>query len=368
MLNACSLFEHVTNAFDPRIESARWLAGIIGENPSKYARSPGIWNPVLQTLGVDAVYLPFDVPAQRLGGFIEAVRYDERIKGFSVTMPYKVSIIPFLDELDPKARAIGAVNVVVRRNDGRLVGANTDGSGGLASLTTPLTGEQEPLMPELSDKDVLLLGSGGAAKALGWYLAEAIGGGRLYVATRDRKTGGAFCTALSAANPKTSWVEESVLHAIAPSVHLIVNATTKGQSGLRTLPGGNVTLLESYSSLAPAHPVSYPAPISAEPDFVSRWYRDSLPDLVVNLERSAKLLAAVPSSVRILDIVYSPCETTLLRHARWSGHRAANGKGMNVCQAADAMFHWVFKSHFESMGQHTPAQYRAIVDQMARVW
>jgi shikimate dehydrogenase len=368
MPHTCTLQDHVGNQLDARVESARWVAGIIGENPSRYAKSPAIWNPVLQALGMDAVYLPFDIAANGLGRFVEAVRYDERIRGFSVTMPYKACIIPLLDELDPKARAIGAVNVVVRKDGGRLIGANTDGSGGLASLTTPLAGEREPFMDGLAGRNVLLMGSGGAAKALAWYLAEAIGAGRLYLATRDRKSGGKLCAALGSVNSRTSWIEESVLHAIAPSVDLIVNATTKGQSGLRTLPDGHVTCLEPYSSLAPARPAVYPAARAAEPDFHGAWYRESLPDLVVNLERSVRLMAAIPPSVRVLDIVYSPFETTLLRHARWSGHRSMNGKGMNICQAADAMFHWVLRDHFETAGQYEPAMYRTIVEKMTAVW
>lgn len=368
MPHACTLQDMVTNRLDPRIESVRWIAGIVGENPSRYAKSPAIWNPVLAALGLGALYLPFDVPAQALRSFVEAVRYDERFTGFSVTMPYKVTIVPLLDELDAKARAIGAVNIVVRQRDGRLVGANTDGSGGLASLTTPLSEHDAPFTDDLAGKDVLLIGSGGAARALAWHLADAIGNGRLYIASRNRTSGGALAAAVGERHAGTSWVEESALSTIAQRVHLIINATTKGQSGLRTLPDGRVTCLEPYSSLAPAAPASYPAAHAERADFYQTWLRDSLPDLTVNLERSVRLMAAIPAAVQFMDIIYSPLETTLLRHARWSGHRTLNGKGMNICQAADALFHWVFREHFDAMGRYEPATYRAIVAQMAAVW
>lgn len=368
MPDTCTLQTIVTNHLDPRVETVRWIAGIVGDNPSRYAKSPSIWNPVLTALGMDALYVPFDVPAARLRSFVDAVRYDERVKGFSVTMPHKVAIVPLLDELDAKARAISAVNVVVRRQDGRLIGANTDGSGGLASLTTPLSNHDTPFLDDLAGTDVLLIGSGGAARALAWYLADAIGNGRLYIASRNREAGGKLAAALGARHPATSWIEESALHTVAHKVRLIVNATTKGQSGLRRLPDGRVTCLEPYSSLAPAAPAVYPSAEAEREGFFHTWLRESLPDLMVNLERSLRLMASIPAAVRVMDIIYSPLETTLLRHARWSGHRTLNGKGMNICQAADALFHWVFRDHFEATGRYDPTTYRAIVDQMAKVW
>ncbi len=88
MMPTCALFEHVTNAFDPRIESVRWLAGIIGENPSKYAKSPSIWNPVLQTIGLCALYITFDVPAKNLVGFVYSVRLDVLIKGLFLYLSF----------------------------------------------------------------------------------------------------------------------------------------------------------------------------------------------------------------------------------------------------------------------------------------
>lgn len=369
MLKTCTIQDVVTNRLDSHMESMKWLAGIVGENPSKYAKSPSIWNPVLQALSLDAAYLPFDVEASQLASFVEAVRNEERLKGFSVTMPYKVTILPLLDELDPKARSIGAVNVVVRTHEGKLIGANTDGSGGLASLTQPVSGGRESFMTDLKNKNVLLIGAGGAGKALAWYLADAIGGGALYVANRGQASGEELCQALKQVNPRAAWVDESAIETVASSVQLIINATTKGQSGLRTCSDGSVTCLEPYSSLAPARPASFSAAMAADgPRFFEAWFRASWPDVMGNLSRSARILSGIDSSVRIMDIVYSPLETSLLKQARLSGHKTLNGKGMNICQAADALFHWVFREHFQEAGCYEPAQYRAIVDRMCSVW
>jgi len=367
MLKTCSLHDVVTNKLDARADSARWLAGIVGESPSQYAKSPSIWNPTLQTLRLDAFYSPFDVEASNLAAFVEAVRHDERIKGFSVTMPYKVTVLPLLDEVDDKARAIGAVNVVVRKSDGRLVGANTDGSGGLASLTTPLAGEAEPFVGDLAGAKVLLIGAGGAGKALAWYLADAVGEGALYLSNRHRATGEALFRAVKGVNRAAGWVEPTGIGAITQRVDLIVNATTVGQSGLRTLAEGKVTCLEPYSPLVSANPAQVPG--AGEPRTVQEaCFRASLLDIQSNVNKSASLMTQIPNSVRFLDIIYSPLETVLLRQARLSGHRTRNGKGMNICQAADALFHWVFREHFEEKDQYKPATYRKIVDRMTGVW
>jgi len=359
----------VGNELDPRAGTVRHLAGIVGENPSRYAKSPTIWNPVLRKLGLDAIYLPFDVAAGRLADFVAAARAEERLRGFSVTTPYKAAIVPHLDGLDAQARAIGAVNLVVRDEDGKLTGYNTDASGGLASLTVALPGEAEPFLPGLAGRQVLLIGAGGAGKALAWALAGAIGKGRLILATRDGESGTRLCAALKTVAADVVWWPESDIERVAPSSHLIVNATTKGQAGLRTLPDGTVTCLEPYSALAPAKPAALAAALAVDrPRFYQDWFRRSLPDLMVNQARSARLLAGVPATTAVMDIIYSPAESVLLRQARLSGHRTLNGRGMNICQAADALFHRVFRRHFEETGRYEPATYGRILRLMAKVW
>lgn len=360
----------IGNELDPRAGTARHLAGILGENPSRYAKSPAIWNPVLRKLGLDAIYLPFDVAAHRLADFVAAARAEERLRGFSVTMPYKTAVLPHLDELDGQARAIGAVNLVVRDEDGKLTGYNTDASGGLASLTVALPGEAAPFLPSLAGRQVLLIGAGGAGKALAWALAGAIGKGRLILATRNAEAGARLCTALKrAGTADVLWLHEADVEQVAPSAHLIVNATTKGQAGLRTLPDGSVTCLEPYSALAPAKPAALSAALAADqPRFQQEWFRRSLPDLMVNQARSARLLAQIPTTAAVVDIIYSPLESVLLRQAWLSGHRTLNGRGMNICQAADALFHRVFRRDFEEAGRYEPAMYARILRLMAKVW
>src|SRR3972149_6945661 len=108
----------LSNRLDPAAQAHKWIAGIIGDRPSQYAKSPWLWNNTFTTLGLDGIFLPFDVEAAHLPSLLEVLRRSEQVVGFSVTVPHKVEIIKYLDELDPKARQIGAVNTVARTQDG----------------------------------------------------------------------------------------------------------------------------------------------------------------------------------------------------------------------------------------------------------
>ena len=123
--------------------------------------SPAIHNRAFQELGLDFVYLAFRV--EDVEGAIRGVRALENFRGLSVTIPHKVAVIPFLDEISKVDEGIGSVNTVIKEN-GRLKGIGTDGPGGRKALLD--AGAQ------LKDKRILLLGSGGAARALAFDLAH----------------------------------------------------------------------------------------------------------------------------------------------------------------------------------------------------
>ncbi len=133
--------------------------GVAG-NPVAHSLSPPLHNAAFRAAGVDAVYLPLHTTS--MGDLLEFTR-GLPLHGLSVTMPWKVEILPHLDEVDPLARAIGAVNTVVRRSDGSLWGTNTDA----AAITEPL-GARLPLR----GAQVLLLGAGGAARAAAFALGR----------------------------------------------------------------------------------------------------------------------------------------------------------------------------------------------------
>lgn len=360
---------YVANRLDPSAARAALWAGIIGDRPSQYAKSPSLWNAVFRALKLDAVYFPLDVDEPHLAGLVHALRRADRLLGFNVTVPYKVKIIEHLDELDEKARPIGAVNTVARTEDGRLVGYNTDGSGFLWSLTTPLLPHEEPLVPDPKGVDALIIGAGGVARAVAFYLAEAIGRGHLVVANRTRETVVALADEINRAYGNASAVGEDQIATVASSVGLVVNCSTKGQSGIRKLEDGRVTILEPYSALAPASPAVFPeGEAPPGPEFYRRWFEVSLSDIERNNRASAEVALRMPSPTAAYDLVYSPLETVFLRHCRLTGHRTANGKGMNVAQAVDALVNKVCRPYFQKLGLDSAETHLQIVRLMCDVW
>ena len=134
--------------------------GLIGRNIS-YSFSRGYFNTKFENEGLEHNYVNFDI--QEISEFEEILDKNPDVHGFNVTIPYKQAIIPFLDELDKKAKTIGAVNVVKRYPSGFLKGFNTDYFGFKKSL-------QPHLKP--FHTNALILGTGGASKAVAFALQE----------------------------------------------------------------------------------------------------------------------------------------------------------------------------------------------------
>ena len=365
-----NLQQHVSNRLDPAIGDRRWIGGIIGDQPSHYAKSPILWNAAFQALGLDAVYVPWDVSEAKLAPLVAAIRASEQVVGFSVTVPYKVSILALLDELDQKAAQIGAVNSVARTAEGRLVGYNTDGQGAMDSLTRALPGLGEPIMGELAGLKALLLGAGGSGRALAFSLAEALGPrGRLTIANRDASRAAELASAVDQVYGNAEAISEGEIRIVAPRAHLIVNSTTKGQAGLRGLPGGKTTCLEPYSALAPANPALLSeGQFTGDRGFFRLWFWASLGDIERNHRDSNWTMLTISQETAFFDLIYAPLETPLLAQARWTGHRTLNGKGMNIAQAADGFVNRVMAPHLRAQGLDPQACYQTVFEAMARVW
>jgi len=150
--------------------------GIFGY-PVEHTFSPGMHNAAFAHVGMDACYVPFAVSPDRLAEAVRGV-LPLGIRGLNITVPHKEKVIPLLDELTEDARLIRAVNTIAVR-DGRLIGHNTDGRGFLRSLR-----EETAFRPK--GKTVLIIGSGGAARAVGFSLALA-GAGEIMVSDTDHE-------------------------------------------------------------------------------------------------------------------------------------------------------------------------------------
>jgi shikimate dehydrogenase len=139
------------------------LYGVIG-NPIAHSMSPLMHNDAFKENGLESHYQPFEVRSEDLEKAVEGLKV-LGVKGFNVTIPHKRAIMPLLDEVDPLAKAIGAVNTVVRKEN-RFIGYNTDGMGFLKSL-------EESCPFPLDERKVLIIGAGGAARAIFYSLAAS---------------------------------------------------------------------------------------------------------------------------------------------------------------------------------------------------
>ncbi len=245
--------------------------------------SPGMHNSAFNKLGIDACYVPFAVPPDRLEEAVRAV-VPLGLRGLNVTVPHKERVLAFLDELSEEARLIGAVNTIEVRKE-RLIGHNTDGRGFLRSLR-----EHGGLDPK--GKNFLFIGSGGAARAVSFSLALA---GAAEIIFRDLDARKATLLA-NDIREKTG-----------------VSATTIGQE---TLP--------EYAADADCL-------INASPLGLKRT--DPLP-IPAELFKRKHL---------ICDLVYNPPETALLKMAKKRGAKRLSGLGMLLYQGVIAFEIWTGK-------------------------
>jgi len=358
----------IDNRLEPNLIGRGKIAGIIGDAPSHYAKSPSLWNAAFRALDMKATYLPFDVAPARLSHLVGALKRCDRLMGVNVTVPYKVKVMEYLDGLDEKAKQIGAVNTIVRGPNGHLIGCNTDGTGFLQSIVEPLPGGKKAFVQSLNDTDVLILGAGGSARAVAFQLAEVLGNGRLLLSNRTPEAARSLAEEITAIFGNTRHIKEEEIPEYAPKVGLIINCSTKGQGGTRKAAGGKITSLEPYSALAPANPAAIDESAYGKPDFYCAWLSASLSDIEANNRLAVRTALSVPLHVGFCDLIYFPSETVFLRHGRLSGHRTLNGKGMNVAQAMDAFFYKVCAGYLKKLGKDNPRTYNRILKVMYEVW
>ena len=258
------------------------VCGVIGD-PIEHTMSPVMHNAAFKELGLDYLYVPLRVKREELGKAVESVRA-LNIRGLNVTLPHKVAIISFLDELDPLARKIGAVNTIVN-DDGVLTGYNTDATGFLQALL------ERGVDPK--EKKVVILGAGGASRAISFILAER--GAHLVILNRLLELDWAEELAqrisqVFAKEFKALELNEKNLEMVLEGADILINATSVGMS-----PDVDET----------------PVP--------------------------ARLLK--PALI-VFDIVYNPIQTRLLKEAEAAGAQTIGGLDMLVWQGAIAFEKW----------------------------
>jgi shikimate dehydrogenase len=253
--------------------------------PLSYSLSPRLHTAALRACGLEGDYrlYPAQTPAD-LQELVTRLRNDE-LHGLNVTIPHKQAVIPFLDKLTPTARAIGAVNTIYKLEE-TLIGDNTDAPGFWADALKRLkVGTFEP-------KNALLLGAGGAARAVAYALAQR--GWALVITARRPLQAKSLIADLKESLP-----------------HTTLHATRNAQHATR--------ITQHASLLINTTPVGMAPRIDASP------WPEGLP---------------FPPKAAVYDLVYNPRETRLVREARAAGLPAVTGLGMLIEQAALAFQRW----------------------------
>ena len=251
--------------------------------PLRRRHSQVMHDAAFDAAGIDARYVLMELEPDQVAPTVAAARASEEWLGLGVTAPYKRVVAELVDEVEPDAAAIGAVNNVVRMDDGRLVGINTDAPGFRV-------GVERAMGRPLAGASVVVAGAGGAAHAVVHALLTA-GVSSLTVGNRTLDDADRLASRFSGLGPVAPvavGLDGPAFHEALERADVAVNATTVGMVD----PGTTIDV------------------------------------------------ARLPEHATVFDLVYVPAQTGLLAAARARGLRAANGSEMLIAQAAIAFERW----------------------------
>jgi len=246
-------------------------AAIIGESPSKGARSPSLWNIVFEHYEFNCKMVPLDVQVSNLNNLLNYLNEDDKFLGGAIAVPYKELVAKWLgDNISAEAKKIGAVNCIYRNSNGNLEGTNTDGEAALVTF--------KERFGELKSKSVMILGLGGAGKAVASYFSS---NAKSTIIISRSKVDERYAKKINAV-----WNNWMHIDKIIKSIDIVINCTSIGF--------GNQELKSPLSNVQ-----------------------------ISNLNKTSV----------IFDIIYQPLKTKLLERAKNHGLPILNGLDMNLEQA-----------------------------------
>lgn len=275
------------------------IVGLFGY-PVSHTLSPVMHNAAFTALNLPYVYVPFPVDPLRLEEGVKGIRA-LNLRGVNVTIPHKEKVLPLLDRITPEAELIGAVNTIVN-DQGLLTGHNTDGTGFVKAL-------EEDGGTNIKNKNILILGAGGAARAVAVALALR-GAGHITLAARTPEKAREIATVIDKIRNRCA-----TAHDMHPD-HI---------SG--ALAAADIVINSTPIGMYPKHDI---------PPFVD--------------------LSVCRSGALVCDLVYNPMDTALLKAAKLHGLRPLSGIGMLIWQGVLAFELWT--------GQQPPVELmRSTVEQ-----
>jgi shikimate dehydrogenase len=260
------------------VDSHTVLYGVIGD-PVRHSKSPIMLNRAFRERGINGSYAAFHVTPNQLEQALAGVR-GLGFRGLNVTIPHKIEVMAFLDEVHEGARAAGAVNTVVNEN-GRLIGYNTDGIGYVRSL-------KEEVESDLTGKTIVVLGAGGSARGILWALAQE-NPGAIMIANRTEEKAKELAASFSM-ELHISVIPWNTLREVCMVADVVINTTSVGMSPHIDAVPIDTTWLKSGSVVS--------------------------------------------------DLIYNPLKTAFLQQAEQRGCRIHGGLGMFIYQGAYAFEYW----------------------------
>ena len=246
-------------------------AAIIGESPSKGARSPKLWNAVFKDCDLNCKMIPLDVDNENIINLLNDLNEDDRFLGGAIAVPYKEVVAKWLrNKITPEAKKIGAVNCLFRDSSGVLQGTNTDGEASLVTFKNRFG--------SLQSKSIMILGIGGAGKAVASYFSNSANSTIIISRSKEGKE--------YADKINVRWSNWSQIDNHIDTVDVVVNCTSVG-----------------YGEQEMESPLS------------------------------DKQIAKLKKSAIVFDIIYQPLKTKLLEITDNSGIATLNGLEMNLEQA-----------------------------------
>lgn len=259
-------------------EKKKIIAGVVGD-PISHSLSPRLHGYWLQKYEIDGEYKAFHVVPDDLHDFVGQLKEND-ISGLNITVPHKETVMSLVDEIDERARKIGAVNTVCFNRQGNLVGSNTDGYGFLKHLKKSAPNWQAEMGP------AVIIGAGGAARAV---IVSLLEDGVPEIRLCNRTIARAENIKHELADSRVKVIKWEGREEALKGANLLVNVTTLGMSGQ--------------------------------------------PGLDLSLEN-------LPKQSIVYDIVYNPLETELIRNARRQGNDTVDGLGMLLHQAVPGFKAW----------------------------
>ena len=285
------MIENLYKLIDNKINLSKneKFTAIIGKNPSKTARSPVLWNKAFENFNLDLKMISLDVKKENLKDLFNLLKNNKEFIGGSITIPYKSDLTTLLEgNISEEANKIGSINSLFRKDNNKLYGTNTDGEASLAAF--------KKKYGEIENKKIMILGCGGAGKAVSAFFSKEIKKGDLYLTSKNKKN-----KAYSEKLENTTWVDWDKKQEFLNNMDIIINCSSLG--------------FDTQIHISPIK---------------EEFYKH------------------LKSSVIFYDIIYNPPKTKFLEFAENNNFKTLNGSEMNILQAAIS-FNYVVEKNIDEI-------------------